>query len=38
MPLALQIVGPAFSENTLLAIGREYQKRTAWHTKQPNTV
>jgi aspartyl-tRNA(Asn)/glutamyl-tRNA(Gln) amidotransferase subunit A len=37
MPLALQLVGPAFSENTLLAIGREYQKRTTWHTKQPNT-
>ena len=27
MPVALQLVGPPFSENTLLAIGREFQNR-----------
>jgi aspartyl-tRNA(Asn)/glutamyl-tRNA(Gln) amidotransferase subunit A len=35
LPVALQFVGPAFSENTLLALGREFQRRTDWHTKRP---
>ena len=35
MPVALQVVGPAFSENTLLAIGREFQNRTDWHKRRP---
>jgi aspartyl-tRNA(Asn)/glutamyl-tRNA(Gln) amidotransferase subunit A len=35
MPVALQLVGPAFSENTLLAIGREFQNRTDWHKRRP---
>ncbi len=35
MPLALQLVGPAFSENTLLAIAREFQTQTDWHKKHP---
>jgi aspartyl-tRNA(Asn)/glutamyl-tRNA(Gln) amidotransferase subunit A len=35
MPVALQIVGPAFSENSLLALGREFQNRTDWHKRRP---
>jgi aspartyl-tRNA(Asn)/glutamyl-tRNA(Gln) amidotransferase subunit A len=35
MPVALQVVGPAFSENTLLLIGREFQSRTDWHKQHP---
>ncbi len=35
MPIAIQLVGPPFSENTLLAIGREFQKRTDWHRRHP---
>ena len=35
MPVALQLVGPAFSENTLLAVGREFQNRTDWHKRRP---
>jgi aspartyl-tRNA(Asn)/glutamyl-tRNA(Gln) amidotransferase subunit A len=35
LPLALQLVGPAFSENTLLALGRGFQKRTDWHKRRP---
>jgi aspartyl-tRNA(Asn)/glutamyl-tRNA(Gln) amidotransferase subunit A len=35
MPLGLQLVGPAFSENTLLAIGTEFQQRTDWHKRRP---
>jgi aspartyl-tRNA(Asn)/glutamyl-tRNA(Gln) amidotransferase subunit A len=35
MPVALQVVGVPFSENTLLAIGREFQSRTDWHKRHP---
>jgi len=35
MPVSLQIVGPPFSENTLLAVGREFQSRTDWHKRRP---
>ncbi len=35
MPVALQLVGVPFAENTLLAIGREFQSRTDWHKRRP---
>jgi aspartyl-tRNA(Asn)/glutamyl-tRNA(Gln) amidotransferase subunit A len=35
LPVALQLVGVPFSENTLLAIGREFQARTDWHKRRP---
>jgi aspartyl-tRNA(Asn)/glutamyl-tRNA(Gln) amidotransferase subunit A len=35
MPVALQVVGTPFSENTLLAIGRDFQSRTDWHKRRP---
>ncbi len=35
LPVALQLVGAPFSENTLLAVGREYQNRTDWHQRRP---
>jgi aspartyl-tRNA(Asn)/glutamyl-tRNA(Gln) amidotransferase subunit A len=35
MPVGLQLVGPAFSENTLLALGREFQNRTDFHKRRP---
>ena len=35
MPVAFQVVGVPFSENTLLAIGREFQSRTDWHKRRP---
>lgn len=38
LPLALQLVGPGFSENTLLALGREFQNRTDWHKRRPALV
>jgi aspartyl-tRNA(Asn)/glutamyl-tRNA(Gln) amidotransferase subunit A len=38
LPVALQLVGPPFSENTLLAIGREFQSRTDWHKRRPPGV
>jgi aspartyl-tRNA(Asn)/glutamyl-tRNA(Gln) amidotransferase subunit A len=35
MPVGLQIVGTPFSENTLLALAREFQNRTDWHKRRP---
>jgi aspartyl-tRNA(Asn)/glutamyl-tRNA(Gln) amidotransferase subunit A len=35
LPVAIQVVGPAFSENTLIALGKEFQARTDWHRKRP---
>jgi aspartyl-tRNA(Asn)/glutamyl-tRNA(Gln) amidotransferase subunit A len=35
LPVGLQIVGPAFSENTILAFGREFQNRTDFHRQHP---
>ncbi|MBZ5592262.1 MAG: amidase [Acidobacteriia bacterium] len=35
MPVAIQLVGPAFSENVLLTMGKEFQTRTDWHRKRP---
>jgi len=38
MPVALQVVGAPFSENLLLAIGREFQARTDWHKRRPPEI
>jgi len=38
LPVALQLVGAPFGENTLLAIGREFQARTEWHKRRPAGV
>jgi aspartyl-tRNA(Asn)/glutamyl-tRNA(Gln) amidotransferase subunit A len=37
MPVAIQLVGVPFSENALLAIGREFQAKTDWHKRRPPT-
>jgi aspartyl-tRNA(Asn)/glutamyl-tRNA(Gln) amidotransferase subunit A len=36
LPISLQIVGPAFSENTILAFAREFQNRTDFHKQHPS--
>jgi aspartyl-tRNA(Asn)/glutamyl-tRNA(Gln) amidotransferase subunit A len=35
LPIGLQFVGPAFSENTLLSFGREFQRLTDFHKQRP---
>lgn len=36
LPIALQLVGRPFTENTLLAIGRHFQQRTSFHLRRPS--
>jgi aspartyl-tRNA(Asn)/glutamyl-tRNA(Gln) amidotransferase subunit A len=35
LPLALQFVGPRWSENRLLSLGAWYQSQTDWHRRRP---
>lgn len=35
MPIAIQLVGRPYTENTLLAIGKAFQERTDWHRRRP---
>jgi aspartyl-tRNA(Asn)/glutamyl-tRNA(Gln) amidotransferase subunit A len=35
LPIGLQIVGPIFSENRVIAFGREFQRRTNFHKQHP---
>jgi aspartyl-tRNA(Asn)/glutamyl-tRNA(Gln) amidotransferase subunit A len=35
LPIAIQLVSRPFTENLLLRLGMEFQKRTDWHTKRP---
>jgi aspartyl-tRNA(Asn)/glutamyl-tRNA(Gln) amidotransferase subunit A len=38
MPVGIQLVGNQYSENTLLSIGREFQKVTDFHKQRPPGV
>jgi Asp-tRNA(Asn)/Glu-tRNA(Gln) amidotransferase A subunit family amidase len=38
LPVAIQLVGLPLTENTLLAIGKEFQARTDWHKRRPPGV
>lgn len=35
LPVGLQLIGPAFAEESLLRVGDAYQRVTAWHTQRP---
>ena len=35
LPIGMSVMGPPFSENTLLSVGREFQKATDWHRRRP---
>ncbi len=36
LPVALSLVSRPFTENLILSIGNEFQKRTDWHRRRPN--
>ena len=35
LPVGLQLMGPAFAEETLLRLAYAYQQATDWHTRRP---
>ncbi len=35
MPIGLQLIGPAFGEETLLRVGHAYESATEWHLHKP---
>ena len=35
LPVSISLISRPFNENTLLAIGREYQNQTDWHKRHP---
>ena len=38
LPIGLQILSPAFTEDKLLRIARMYEMQTGWHTKKPSLI
>ena len=35
LPVGLQVIGPAFREETILRVGHAYEQATAWHRARP---
>lgn len=35
LPLGMQIAGPVYSENTIIALAKDFQSRTEWHKRRP---
>jgi aspartyl-tRNA(Asn)/glutamyl-tRNA(Gln) amidotransferase subunit A len=35
LPLGMQIAGPVYSENTIIALAKDFQSRTDWHKRRP---
>ena len=35
LPLGISLTGRPFYENTLLAVGKEFQRQTDWHRRRP---
>jgi len=35
LPIGLQLLGPAFGEETILRAAYAYEQSTPWHTRQP---
>jgi aspartyl-tRNA(Asn)/glutamyl-tRNA(Gln) amidotransferase subunit A len=35
LPIGLQLMGPAFKEETIIRVGHTYEQATDWHTRSP---
>ena len=35
LPLGVQLIGPAFREDLILGLARDFQLQTDWHTQHP---
>ena len=35
LPVGLQLIGPAFAEETILALAHAYERATTWHKRRP---
>jgi aspartyl-tRNA(Asn)/glutamyl-tRNA(Gln) amidotransferase subunit A len=35
LPVGLQILGPAFREETILRVGHAYEQTSSWHSQRP---
>ncbi|MEK7784598.1 MAG: amidase family protein, partial [Chloroflexota bacterium] len=35
LPIGLQLLGPAFSEERILRVAHQYQQATEWHKREP---
>ncbi len=38
LPIGMQVIGPAFSEELVLRVGHAYEQSTEWHTRTPEMV
>ncbi|HYN90062.1 MAG TPA: amidase family protein, partial [Ardenticatenaceae bacterium] len=38
LPVGLQLIAPAFAEETLLRVSHAYEQATQWHTRRPQIV
>lgn len=38
LPIGLQLIGPHFAEDRLLALGEAYQRETDWHLRTPSAA
>jgi aspartyl-tRNA(Asn)/glutamyl-tRNA(Gln) amidotransferase subunit A len=38
LPIGLQILSPAFTEDKLLRIAGMFEAKTDWHTKKPTVI
>ena len=38
LPLGAQLIGPAFREDLILGLARDFQRQTDWHTQHPDVA
>jgi Asp-tRNA(Asn)/Glu-tRNA(Gln) amidotransferase A subunit family amidase len=36
LPIGITLMGRAFTENAILAVGKEFQNKSSWHKLKPS--